>query len=102
MRLFSKIAFLCNICFIVAAMLRLVELGMRSNGNNNAIIPLPFIEGTIVILGLFISVFLNIFFLISVLFLKISKQPVLFSKFLLWFNIILLPVQIFYFFFWNK
>jgi hypothetical protein len=98
MRIFSKIVFICNVCFIISAILRVVELSMRHSGNNNAAIPLPAIEGTIVVLG-FIAIFVNTFFLLYVLVNKLRQQQINFSKYLLWFNIALLPVEIWYFFF---
>lgn len=98
MRTFSKIVFICNICFIISAILRIVELSMRQNGNNNAAIPLPALEGSIVVLG-FIAIFVNIFFLIAVLLKKLNRKPIDISKYLLWFNLILLPVEFWYFFF---
>jgi undecaprenyl pyrophosphate phosphatase UppP len=71
---------------------------MRKNGNNNAAIPLPALEGSIVVLG-FIAIFINAFFLLYVLINKLKQQEMNFSKYLLWFNIAVLPVQIWYFFF---
>ncbi len=78
--------------------MRLVELSMRKNGNNNAAIPLPAVEGSIVVLG-FIAIFVNGFFLLYVLVNKLKQQQINVSKYLLWFNIVLLPVEIWYFFF---
>ncbi len=100
MRTFSRIAFICNLCFIVSAIMRVVELTKRAHGNNNAAIPLPVVEGTIVILG-FIAIFVNLIFVIAVLVNKFSKKQLLISNFLLWFNLILFPVEIWYSFFSN-
>jgi hypothetical protein len=98
MRTFSKIAFICNICFIVSAIMRVVELTQRAKGNNNAVIPLPAVESTIVVLGV-VAIFVNVVFLITFLFMKLAKKPLFLSKFLLRFNLFLLPVQIWYFFY---
>jgi hypothetical protein len=96
MRTFSKIVFICNLCFIVAAILRVVELGIKKG---NAIIPLPAVEGSIVVLGFFVAIILNVIFLGLIIFKKIIKSPINFSPIILWFNVILLPVQIWYSFF---
>lgn len=99
MRTFSKIVFICNVCFIISAILRIVEYYMRHHGNKNAVaIPLPAVEGTIVVLG-FVAIFINVFFLLFVLVNKLRQQERNFSKYLLLFNIVLLPVEIWYFFF---
>ncbi len=100
MRTFSRIAFICNICFIISAILRVVELTKRAHGNNNAAIPLPAVEGTIVILG-FIAIFINVVFFLAFLVSKISNKTNSIPKFILWFNILLIPVEIWYSFFSN-
>ncbi|MCY7293671.1 MAG: hypothetical protein LH615_15955 [Ferruginibacter sp.] len=79
--------------------MRLVELGMRKNGNTNAVIPLQAIEGTIVILGFIVAILLNAAFVFIVLFRKSIKRPIPVSKFILWFNVLMLPVEIWYSFF---
>ena len=80
------------------AVLRLVEMGMRAKGNKDAIIPLPFVEGTIVLLG-YGSIFLNIFFILTLIFFKSTKKELLIPTWLLWFNLLMLPIQIWYHFF---
>ena len=63
MRIFSKIVFIFNACFIVAAILRLVEMVKRSQGNLNAAIPLPPLENLLVLLG-YSAIFINIVFVL--------------------------------------
>ena len=99
MRFFSKIVFICNICFIISVVMRLVEFGMRKNGNVNAVIPLQAVEGTIVILGFIVAVLLNAAFVFVVLFRKSIKKPILVNNFILFFNLLLFPVEIWYSFF---
>ena len=72
---------------------------MRKNGNTNAVIPLQAVEGTIVILGFIVAILLNAAFVFIVLFRKSIRRPVPVNKFILWFNILMLPVQIWYSFF---
>ena len=79
--------------------MRLVEFGMRKNGNTNAVIPLQAVEGTIVILGFIVAILLNAAFVFIVLFRKSIRRPVSVNKFILWFNILMLPVEFWYSFF---
>jgi hypothetical protein len=96
MRIFSKIVFICNLCFIAAALLRIVELGMKKG---DAVIPLPALEGSIVVLGFVLAIILNAIFCAIVVFQKVLKSPINYAAFILWFNVILFPIQIGYFFF---
>lgn len=100
MRVFSKLVFICNICFIVAAILRLVESQRRVQGNFNGAIPFQPLEATIVILG-YGAIFVNIvFFLIAGIFYKRPFIQTLPRKVVL-FNLIVFPLQVYYFFFLN-
>ena len=79
--------------------MRLVEFGMRKNGNINAVIPLQAIEGTIVILGFIVAVLLNVAFVFVVLFRKSIRKPIPVNNCILFFNLVLFPVEIWYSFF---
>jgi hypothetical protein len=97
MRFFSKIVFICNICFVAAVILRLVEKDYVSNGNHDAIIPLPALQGTLVVLGFIVAVMLNfIFALCCLIFLLLKKQHNI-AKWLVWINLLFLLFQLFYF-----
>jgi hypothetical protein len=98
MKFFSKLVVYCNFAFIATAILRLVEMRMRAKGNKDALIPLPFVEGTIVILGT-VAIIINLFFLLFIVIKKLTKQPVFVSKVIIWFNVILFFVQVWYHFF---
>jgi hypothetical protein len=79
--------------------MRLVELGMLKSGNSNAVIPLQAVEGTIVILGFIVAILLNSAFFFIVLFRKSIRRPIPVNKFIIWFNILMLPIEIWYSFF---
>lgn len=79
--------------------MRLVEFGMRKKGNVNAVIPLQAIEGTVVILGFIVAILLNAAFVFIVLYRKSNRKPLPVSPFLLWFNLLLFPVEVWYSFF---
>lgn len=98
MRIFSKLVLICNLCFVVAVVLRLIEMGRRAKGNYDAAIPVQAVEGTLVLLG-YGAIFLNIFFLFTLLvnLLRGIKQTA--PALVILVNLILLPVQVWYFFF---
>ena len=79
--------------------MRLVEFNMRKNGNVNAIIPLQTVEGTIVILGFIVAILLNAAFVFIVLYRKSNRKPLPVNPFLLWFNLLLFPLEVWYSFF---
>ena len=72
---------------------------MRNSGNINAVIPLQAIEGTIVILGFIVALLLNAAFVFIVLYRKSIRKPLPVNIFILWFNIFLLPIEVWYSFF---
>ncbi len=96
MRIFSKIVFICNCCFIISALLRMMELGYKKT---NGVIPLPALEGTVAILGLVLAVIFNSIFALIFIFKKVQKSNISVPTFLLWFNIVLLPIEIWFAFF---
>ena len=97
MRLFSKIVFIGNICFIISAVLRIVEMNYRKSGNPDNVIPLPALEGSIVVFGFF-AILLNAAFVFIILYRKSIRRPMPLSRFLIWFNLLMLPVQVWYHF----
>jgi hypothetical protein len=98
LRFFSKIVFICNLCFIAAVILREVENANKKKGNFDGAIKLQPLESTVVILGygaIIINVILNLVILAMVLLKKNQPLP----KWLIWFNFLILLVQVYYFFF---
>lgn len=99
MRFFSKIVCICNICFIAAALMRIIEFGRVKAGNPEALIPLPPLEGTIAVLGLVVAVILNYFFLCCCIYWLATKKIRLVPRLVTIFNVLIFPIQIIYFFF---
>ncbi|MFC4263954.1 hypothetical protein ACFOWM_13755 [Ferruginibacter yonginensis] len=99
MRFFSKIVAVCNLCFILSSIMRLIEIPMRKAGSKDGIIPLPFVEGTIVVLGFIVAILLNSAFVFIVLYRKSIRKGIPVHRYILWFNIIMLPIEIWYSFF---
>lgn len=68
-----------------------------THSSNDRIAPLPLAEGLIVVMG-FAAVLLNAAFAFIVLYRKSIRRPINVAAFLLWFNLLLLPVQVWYHF----
>lgn len=100
MRFFAKVIFICNCCFILSVILRWVENANKQKGNFDGIIRLQPLESTIVILG-YTAIIFNFIFNAIVLFFLVKKKELLVAKWLIWFNFLLLLIQVFYFFFTN-
>ncbi len=98
MRFFSKIVFICNVCFIAAIILRWIENANKQKGNFDGALKLQPLESTLVVLG-YGAILVNIIFNLICLIFFVSKvvQPV--SKWLIWVNFLLLLIQVYYFFF---
>ena len=98
MRLFSKFAFLCNCCFLIAMILRWVEMLKRSKGNFNGAIPFQPLESTLVVLG-YSAILFNLIFCLWMIIRFLTKSGTALPKWMLWFNLLLLPAQVTFFFF---
>ena len=97
MKVFNKLVFICNICCIAAAILRLMEISRKVKGETGALTPLPPVEGIIAILG-YGAIFINFIFVLTfvILFTKAKRiEP----SWITYFNVIMFAVQIWYFFF---
>ena len=97
MKLFSKIALICNVSFLVFVLLAYVELNNKAIKGSDNIMPLPFLTGTIVILGQF-AIFINFIFCLVVMILLLSKKIINIPRWVLIFNSFFLLLQVFYFF----
>lgn len=95
MRFFAKFTAICNICFLVYVVLRYVEIHQSKHGSNGALIPLPYLQNILVILG-FLAIFINFVFNLLVLLGVVLKRPLKVSKGLLWFNFALLLLELIY------
>ncbi len=97
MRFFSKIAFISNLGFIAFIILGYVEFNQKKSGLQDNLIPLPFVTGTLVVLGI-MALFINIVFCIFSVYYLLRKKQQLMPVWILAANLIMLLVQVFYFF----
>ena len=96
MKFFSKITFICNLSFLVFIALSFIELSNKKASSAYGILPLPFITGSLVILGQF-AIFLNLIFnLITAVFFIFKKQLAI-AQWLLIVNFLFLLMQLYYF-----
>ena len=100
MRFFSKFVLICNLCFIGSVVLRFIEVTRRAKGNFDSAIPVQPLQSTLVVLG-YSAIFVNIFFLAGLLIWLLRGKIQTVPKWLILINLVLLPVQVWYFFFSN-
>lgn len=96
MRFFSKIIFICNICFIAAVIFRYIEINADKAGKNPNVLGFQPLESTLIILG-YGAVIFNLIFLFSYLIAYLFKKGMSVPKWILLFNLILFFVQLIYF-----
>jgi hypothetical protein len=98
MRFFSKFTVLCNICFLVAVVLRYVEKHNQYEGSKEQILPLPWLQGTLVILG-YGAIIINTLFLLLLFIFTALKVDIKIPKWIVIFNILLFCCQVYFHFF---
>lgn len=96
MRFFSKITFICNLCFVAFVIFYHLEKNADSLASKDAIIPLPAVEGTLAILGV-ASVLINFIFALFILVFKLVKKEHAIARWLVWVNLLFLFIQFIYF-----
>lgn len=98
MRFFSKIVFICNCCFLITAIMRLVELRQKASGVNSDSLFYQPLQSTLIILGYGAIIINAAFFFLAIYSMLFGKKNIS-PRWLVFFNLIVFPVQIFYFFF---
>ncbi len=98
MRFYSRIVLICNICFIISVVLRYIELSRRAHGNTNGAIPFQPLEATLVILG-YGAVIVNALFFVLALYGLATKKLGTIPRWIILFNLLIFPVQVYYHFF---
>ena len=98
MRFFSRIVFLCNICFIIAVIMWWIESSRRLHGNYNGVIQFQPLAATLIILG-YGAVIINFVFILLSFWYLLRKRLAVIPRFILLFNLLIFPLQIYYHFF---
>ena len=96
MRFFSKLTVICNVCFIIVVVLRVVENLHKKNIVFAGQIKLDPVESTFVILG-YGAIVINVIFnsILLILFLSKRKSPI--PVWIIGFNLLLLLIEVCYF-----
>ena len=95
MKIFSKISFICNVSFIIFIILGYIEIGNKKNKVSGSVMPLPFLTGTLVILGKF-AIVINFLYCITVLVLILTRKVKQIPQWIVIANFIFLLMQIYY------
>jgi len=98
MKFFARVVMICNICFIISVIMRLVEIKQNQDGKFNDVVLLKPVQSTIVVLGygaIVVNLLFCILFLISAVIPKWNYKP----NWITWTNLLFLGLQIYYFFF---
>ncbi|MBK7306557.1 MAG: hypothetical protein IPO01_07060 [Chitinophagaceae bacterium] len=97
MRFFSKITVLFNASFLVYVIFWYLEKNKSYEGNATQILPLPWLEGTFVILG-YTAILVNLLFLLLTFIFYSFKATIKIPRWIIIFNIIIFCCQVYFFF----
>jgi hypothetical protein len=97
MRFFSKITVFWNICFLLAVVFWYVEKHSSHEGNATQIMPLPWLEGTFVVLG-YSAIVVNALFLLLTFVFYSFKTDLKIPRWIIIFNIVIFCCQIYFHF----
>ena len=78
MRFFAKIAIICNVCFLLSVVLRMVDILFQKKGKYDGALIMQPLKSTIIILGygaIFVNLFFCIAFVISTYLTKKKNSP---------------------------
>lgn len=98
MRFFSRLVFILNVCFILSVILRLMEMHAEPKPGSAGILGFQPLESTIAILG-YLAIFINVVFFLIFLVQFPARRMNGLSRLVVFFNLIMFPAQIYYFFF---
>lgn len=97
MRFFSKIVFICNLCFVASVILRVVENAYRKTGDTNGAVIMQPVVSTLVVLG-YGAIIINFVFNFLMLTLLLLKKEIPVTRWFIWINLFLFIIQLYYFF----
>ena len=97
MRFFSKITVLFNASFLLYVILWYIEKHNKHEGNATQVLPLPWLEGTFVILG-YTAIIVNVLFLLLTFIFYSFKTNIKIARWIIIFNIIIFCCQVYFHF----
>mgnify|MGYP001166015181 FL=1 len=101
MRFFSKFTVLCNACFLISVVLWYFETQNKPPGSSDQVIPLPWLESTLVILG-YGAIIVNALFLLLCLIFTAFKVDMRIARWIIIFNIVIFCCQVYFHFFFKQ
>jgi len=100
MRFFSKFTVLCNACFLISVVLRYIVMHDQYEGGSEQILPLPWLQGTLVILG-YGAIIINALFLLLYFIFVSLKMDIKIPRWIIIFNTVIFCCQVYFHFFFN-
>jgi hypothetical protein len=97
MRFFSKITVIFNVCFLLYVVFWYMEHRNSYEGTSVKILPLPWLEGTFVILG-YTAIVVNLLFLLLAFIFYSLQTAVKIPRWIIIFNIIIFCCQVYFHF----
>lgn len=97
MRFFSKITVFCNACFLVSVVFWYLEMHNQNMPNTGLVLPLPWLEGTLVILG-YGAIIVNALFLLLYFIFFSFKIDCKIPRWIIIFNLVIFCCQVYFHF----
>ncbi|HZI69189.1 MAG TPA: hypothetical protein VFD44_05745 [Hanamia sp.] len=97
---FSRFTFICNLCFVLFVIFSIIQSSATGNATPGTVTKLPFFKDLVIILG-FLAIVINLVMCITYLVVFALKKKLVLPKWLTIVNIVFLPIQFFYFFFYK-
>jgi len=97
MRFFSKLTVFCNLCFLASVVFWYIEMNNKSQGDSSQVLPLPWIENTLVILG-YSAIIVNALFLLLAFIFYSFKTNIKIPRWIMIFNIVIFCLQVYFHF----
>ncbi|MEO8961580.1 MAG: hypothetical protein ABI325_06855 [Ginsengibacter sp.] len=94
---FSKVAFICNLSFLLFVLFGTSEAKQTIGSSAAGISAIPFLKNLIIILG-FSAIIINLAMCIAYLVAILAKKYFLFPKWLAAINFVFLIIQVYFFF----
>lgn len=100
MKFFSKVVFICNLCFVASVILRFVEKAKQQQEDFRGLVLAKPLESTLVVLG-YSAIIINAIFFIVYLLAAAAKKTKQVPRWIVIANLVFFVIQIYYFFFSN-
>jgi heme/copper-type cytochrome/quinol oxidase subunit 2 len=98
MRTLAKFTIICNVCFVIAAIMRIIEVQDKTHAVQDTVQQLPMWLSSIVLLGMILAIFTNVLLLFLVFVFKLTKNKSNLPKVYVVISAGMLAAQIVYFF----